>query len=118
MTIAPIIGRGILAVTLAPFLFYAIQDQRLHLSARRVPLVENLVHLVIGLTLAVTIGSAFRFDLPMLAGSAAIFVSLGTVDEYLFHRQIPQPESDVHAKEHFAILTFLVAAVCVSLFRG
>lgn len=118
MTIPTALSRGILVVTLAPFLYYAIQDQRLHFSVRRVPLVENLVHLAIGLALVVTIASAFRFDLPMLAGSAALFVSLGAVDEYLFHRHIPERESDVHAKEHFAILTFLVAAVCVSLARG
>lgn len=115
MTIPAAAGRAILVVTLAPFLYYAIQDQLLHVSARRVSLVENLVHLVIGLVLFVAIASAFRFDLPMLAGSAALFVSVGAVDEYLFHRQIPERESDVHAKEHFAMLTFFIAAVCVAL---
>lgn len=118
MTIAPALARGILVVTLAPFLYYAIQDQRLHFVARRVSLIENLVHFAIGVVLAVTIASAFRFDLPLLAGSAAAFVSIGAADEYLFHRRIPERESDVHAKEHFAILTFLIAAVCVALARG
>lgn len=115
MTITPLVGRGILVVTLAPFLYFAIRDQRLHFSARRVSLVENLLHFAIGGVLMLTIGRAFRFDLPRLALFSALFVLLGAIDEYLFHRGIPETESDVHAKEHFAVLTFLVAAFCVAI---
>ena len=114
MTFSPVAARALLAVGLVPFLYFAGRDQFLHLTARRVPLIENLLHLAIGIALAISIMFAFRFDFRSFAFSAPAFIILGAIDEFVFHRKIPETESDAHAKEHFALLAFFVIAVCMS----
>ena len=112
-----IAARGILAIALAPFLFFAARDQWLHLRARRVPLAENIVHLLLGLILFTVIARAFVFDWRGVAIGAAIFAVCGALDEFLFHRALPAVESDVHAKEHFALFGFFAAFAMVMLWR-
>jgi hypothetical protein len=40
-----------------------------------------------------------------------LFVVAGSADEYIFHRGIPAEESDLHAKEHLALLIFIVVSL-------
>jgi hypothetical protein len=100
-------ARAILAAALAPFLYFAGRDFKLHLSVRRVSLAENLLHLAIGVLLFAALARAFAFRGAETAFAMLAFAVLGAVDEFVFHRGIPAEEHDVHAKEHFALFVFL-----------
>jgi len=99
--------RVLLGASLLPFLWFAARDQLLHLRARRVSLPENLLHLLLGMLMAIVLGRAFLFDTKWMAVALLLFVVCGALDEYVFHRRIPEVEHDVHAKEHFALLFFV-----------
>jgi hypothetical protein len=119
MTLTPGAARVILALAFVPFLAYAVWDQWLHLTARRVPLAENLLHLVLGLVLIPVIFHAFLFDWRFVAIGAVLFVPFGALDEYLFHRRLPPSEFDAHAKGHYALFAFFaVFAALVLAQRG
>ncbi len=47
----------------------------------------------------------------VVVGALVIFAIAGGVDEYIFHRDIPAEESDLHAKEHLALLIFIVVSL-------
>lgn len=113
MTLSPFAARALMAIGLLPFLWYASRDQLLHFSARKVPRVENLLHFALGVVLAITIAQAFRFDVRRFALFAVVFAFLGALDEFVFHRGIPDSESDTHAKEHFTLLAFFAIAVFI-----
>jgi hypothetical protein len=100
-------ARAILAAALAPFLYFAGRDFRLHLRVRKVPAAENLLHLALGVLLAGALARAFLFRGAEAAFAVLAFAALGAVDEFVFHRGIPAEEHDVHAKEHFALFVFL-----------
>lgn len=100
-------GRVILAAALAPFLYFAARDFRLHLTARKVPLAENVLHLALGILLAAGISRAFLFRGREAAFAILLFAFAGALDEFVFHRNLPAEEHDVHAKEHFALFIFL-----------
>ena len=56
-------------------------------------------------------------DATSLAGagdfppSLLLFALAGGLDEYIFHHDIPGEESDLHAKEHLALLIFIVVSL-------
>jgi hypothetical protein len=100
-------ARAILAAALLPFLYFAGRDFRLHLTARRVSLAENVLHLALAIPLAAALGLAFQFRVREAALAMAVFAIFGSADEYVFHRGIPAEEHDVHAKEHYALFVFL-----------
>jgi hypothetical protein len=100
-------ARLLLGVALIPFLYFAARDQILHFTARRVPLAENILHLFLGIILAVVIARAFQFDRRFVTIGALVFAGTGALDEFIFHRGLPESESDVHAKEHFALFIFI-----------
>lgn len=100
-------ARVILAAALLPFLYFAGRDLRLHLTARRVSLAENVLHLALALPLAAALALAFQFRVREAALAMAVFAIFGSADEYVFHRGIPAEEHDVHAKEHYALFVFL-----------
>ena len=100
-------GRLILAAALLPYLYFAGRDFRLHLSVRRVPVAENVLHLALAIPLVASIGLAFQFRAREAALGMALFAVFGAADEYVFHRGIPAEEHDVHAKEHYALFVFL-----------
>jgi hypothetical protein len=100
-----------LAPPLTAFVWFAGKDLRLHLRARRVPLAENVIHLLLGPAQFELVRGAFlgqRRDL--LVGALATAV-LGALDEYVFHRGISSEESDVHAKAHWAMFSLLALAL-------
>ena len=100
----------VLCAALAPFLFFAWKDNLFHLRGRKVPPVENLLHLGLGIALALMFAGAFAARVPrMLMGLAGVAL-LGALDELVYHRQIPVDEHDLHAKEHFTLLVFVGAA--------
>jgi hypothetical protein len=107
-----------MAAALVPFLYFAARDQWMHLKARRVPLAENVVHALLGLILMTTIGRAFLFDWRFVILGVVVFAICGSIDEFLFHRGLPPVESDVHAKEHFALFAFLAVFALIVLTNG
>jgi len=101
----------LLAPALAAFLWFAGKDLLLHMRARRVPVFENVLHLLLGAAQLVLVRGAFRGDARDLVHGAVATGVLGALDEYVFHRDIPSEESDVHAKAHFAMFSLLAFAL-------
>ena len=110
----PLAARAVIAAALVPFLFFAMRDQILHLRIRKVPLFENVIHFALAVLLTAVIGRAFQFDTRGVIFGAILFVLTGALDEFVYHRRIPEEESDVHAKEHFALLGFIVIALGIA----
>ncbi len=100
-------ARLLLGVALLPFLWFAGRDQVLHFSARKVPVAETILHFILGAILFVVVARAFLFDQRIVTIGILAFAAAGSLDEFFFHRGVPEVESDVHAKEHFALLLFI-----------
>ena len=111
-------GRAILAAALLPFLYYAGRDFRLHLTERRVPLAESVLHLALAVPLIAALVLCFQFRVREAALAMAAFAVVGAADEYVFHRGIPAAEHDVHAKEHYALFVFLAVFGALVHLRG
>lgn len=110
-------ARLVLAVSLLPFLYFAVRDQVLHVTARRVSLAEHVLHLLLGLILAGVIVRAFLFREKTVALGVLAFAAAGSIDEFVFHRGLPAEEHDTHAKEHFALFLFVAVFGVVIQFR-
>jgi hypothetical protein len=102
---------ALLILAFLPFLYFAAKDQIFHLRGRRVSLAENLLHLGIGLTLVLVFSHALSGHYAILLVSLVLFAVAGGIDEYVFHRGIPGEESDLHAKEHLALMLFLIVTL-------
>ena len=103
-----------LALVLPPsllFVYFAGKDLMFHLRGRRVGGIENAIHLGLGLAEAAFLGGALVGSAGWLAAGAIATAALGAGDEYLFHRDLPAAESDLHAKGHLALFLVLAAAV-------
>ena len=96
-----------------PFLYYATKDNVFHFRGRKVTLVEHLLHLAIGGALLITVAHALVGNTTVMLGGLFFFAVTGALDEYIWHRGIPEVESDLHAKEHLALLIFLVVTLVV-----
>ena len=97
----------LVVVAFLPFLYYATLDGIFHFRGRRVSLSEHVIHVVIGLSLALVFTAAVMANQPVMLGSLVAFLVSGGLDEFVWHRDLPAPESDLHAKEHLALLIFL-----------
>lgn len=104
---------GIVLVAFLPFLYYATKDHFFHFRGRQVTIAEHILHLAIGLSLAVVLGHAVLGNSGLMLAGLLMFAVTGAVDEYVWHRGIPEEESDLHAKEHLALLIFVVVALVV-----
>lgn len=102
---------AIVLVSFLPFLYYATRDNLFHFRGRRVSLAEHLLHLAIGLALAIVLMQAVFGNLAFMTIGLLFFVMAGGLDEYIWHRGLPEEESDLHAKEHLALLIFIVATL-------
>ena len=101
----------ILIASFLPFIYYGAKDTMFHFRGRKVSLAEHILHLAIGLVLAMMFTHALMAHHLIMLGALLIFVLAGGVDEYIFHRDIPAEESDLHAKEHLALLIFVVISL-------
>ena len=102
---------AILILSFLPFIYYGAKDTAFHFRGRKVSVTEHLLHAAIGLVLAVMFTHALMAHHLVVLGALVIFVVAGGVDEYIFHRGIPAEESDLHAKEHLALLIFIVVSL-------
>ena len=104
----------ILVVSFLPFVYYGVRDTAFHFRGRKVSLTEHVLHAAIGLVLAMMFAHALRGNHWIVVGAMVIFAVAGAVDEYIFHRGIPAEESDLHAKEHLALLIFIVVSLATN----
>jgi hypothetical protein len=102
---------AILCVSFLPFVYYGIKDSIFHFRGRKVSLSEHLLHAAIGIILLIVFTHALMAHHLIVLGALLLFVIAGGFDEYIFHRGIPGEESDLHAKEHLALLIFLVVSL-------
>jgi len=101
----------ILVFSFVPFVYYGAKDTAFHFRGRQVSLTEHILHAAIGLVLVIMFTHALMAHHLIVVGALVIFAVAGAVDEYIFHRGIPAEESDLHAKEHLALLIFLVVSL-------
>lgn len=97
----------VLSLAFLPFAYYAARDQAFHLKGRRVSLSENLLHIAIGITIVGMVKGVLLEETTVMLVGLATFLATGALDEYVYHRDIPGEESDLHAKEHFALFAWL-----------
>ena len=102
---------AILCFSFLPFLYYGAKDTAFHFRGRKVSLTEHLLHAAIGIVLAIMFTHALMAHHLVVVGALVLFAVAGGVDEYIFHRDIPAEESDLHAKEHLALLIFIVVSL-------
>jgi predicted Kef-type K+ transport protein len=108
----------VLAAAAVPFFRFAYQDLRYHLGPRKPGTPENLVHLGLGIAQIALFVAAARARLPDEVLALGAIAGLGALDEFVFHRALPERESDLHAKSHFALLLFVAVALAVNHGRG
>jgi hypothetical protein len=109
---------AILVLAFLPFVYYAGRDQIFHLRGRKVSVWENLLHLALGITLATLFTQALKGHHAAMVGALVLFAVAGGADEYIYHRGIPGEESDLHAKEHLALMIFLITTLAVDWMQG
>lgn len=107
-------GTVLLTVSLAPYVYFGVRDVLHHKQHRRVSPAERVLHLTLGLTLAVVIPHAYQGHQDVVIPGLALFVTARLVDEFAFHRGLPGAEVDLHAKTHFGFLTFVVGLMGVT----
>jgi len=109
---------AILVAAFLPFVYFAVRDQIFHLRGRKVSVSENLLHLALGITLATLFTQALAGRHVFMIGALVLFAVAGGIDEYVYHRHIPGEESDLHAKEHLALMIFLIVTLAVDGLPG
>jgi len=102
---------ALLIFSFLPFVYYATKDNLFHFRGRKVSRTEHILHAAIGIALVIMFSHALMAHHLIVLGALLLFVIVGGVDEYIFHRDIPAQESDLHAKEHLALLIFLVVSL-------
>jgi hypothetical protein len=105
---------AIVLIAFLPFLYYAIRDARFHFTGRKVTFAEHVIHLAIGFALAIVLVQAVMGNSTLMLVGLALLCVAGGADEYIWHRRIPEIETDLHAKEHLALLIFVVATLVVN----
>jgi hypothetical protein len=98
----------------APFAFFGLKDNSFHFRGRRVSVTEHVLHLGIGMTQVMMLVQAIKGNFVLLFIALGLMAIAGSVDEYVFHRDLPPEESDLHAKQHFALFVFVVGAMIVT----
>ena len=105
---------AIVIIAFLPFLYYAIRDARFHFVGRRVTFAEHILHLAIGIALAIVLMQAIAGNSGIMLIGLLLLVLCGGMDEYIWHRNLPEAETNLHAKEHLALLIFVVATLAVN----
>lgn len=105
---------AIVVASFLPFLYYAAKDNHFHFHGRKVSVTEHLLHLVIGLALLIVLSQAVIGNTSIMMAGLLLFLIAGALDEYVWHRDIPEVESDLHAKEHLALMIFVVVTLVVN----
>jgi hypothetical protein len=105
---------AIVLIAFLPFLYYALRDARFHFVGRKVTFAEHVIHLAIGFALAIVLIQAVMGNSGIMLVGLLLLVVAGSADEYIWHRGLPEAETDLHAKEHLALLIFVVATLALN----
>ena len=76
----------IIVAAFLPFLYYATLDGIFHFRGRRVSLAEHVIHVAIGLSLALVFAAAVMANQLVMLGSLVAFLVSGGLDEFVWHR--------------------------------
>jgi hypothetical protein len=105
---------ALMILSFIPFLHYGIKDNAFHFRGRKVSGREHLLHVGIGMCQAIMFIQAVRSDFILMFGAMLLLLVAGGIDEYVFHRDLPPIESDLHAKQHFALFIFVVISLATT----
>src|SRR4051812_3796120 len=105
---------ALMILSFIPFLHYGIKDNAFHFRGRKVTPWEHLLHVGIGICQAIMFIQAIRTDFILMFTAMGTLLIAGGLDEYVFHRDLPPVESDLHAKQHFALFIFVVIALATA----
>ena len=105
----------LLTLSLLPYVYYGYKDNMYHFHGRKVSRIEHMLHLAIGIILITAIGNAYAGRQGVMIAGLLLFLAAGSLDEYWFHRDIPEVESDLHAKEHLGLMIFVVVSIATDL---
>ena len=97
-----------LALALLPYGALAGYDTWMHARARRVPRIEQWLHLGLGITLITFLVGAFRGNTPLALGGLAPFIVLLAWDAFGYHAVLDAKERRVHAWAYAAFGLFVV----------
>jgi len=104
----------LLSLALLPYLYYGGRDGVYHFVGRRVSVAEHLLHGAIAILLGSAVVLAFRGLQGRMLLALAAFLVAGAADEYIYHRSLPEAETDLHAKGHMALLIFVVTSMATA----
>jgi hypothetical protein len=104
---------AILTLGLLPYAWFGLSDNVYHARHRVVPGAERLAHAAIVLALLTVVPQAYLGNRGMVLAGLVLFVAARAVDEYVFHRKLPVAESALHARTHFAFLTYVFTILAV-----
>ncbi len=102
---------GLLSLFLAPYLYFGIRDVLHHTHYRPVSFTERLLHITLGVALMIIISHALARHFEVVIAGIFLFVTARAMDEFVFHRDLPAAEVDLHAKTHFGFLIFVVGVL-------
>jgi len=97
-----------LVLAVSPYLMLAGFDAWMHERSRQVPRVEKWLHAMLGISLIIFIGAAFRSQVLVALSALAVFVPVATADELGFHGQLAARERRVHFASYVALGVFVL----------
>lgn len=103
----------LLIIALLPYLYFSVIDNAYHFKLRGVSTFEHAIHLLIFITIGFVIYSAFANDLITFIVALALFAIFGSLDEFLFHKNLPEKESNIHAKAHWSLFIFVIVVLMI-----
>jgi hypothetical protein len=106
-----IIRAALLTLFLVPYLYFGISDVLHHKHYRKVSFTERLLHVTLGIALTIIISHAYAGHFEVVVVGFLLFVAARALDEFVFHRGLPDAEIDLHAKTHFGFLIFVVGVI-------
>jgi hypothetical protein len=96
-----------LALALLPYGVLAGYDTWMHERARRVPRIEQVLHLGLGISLIAFLVGAFRGNTPLALGALVPFLGLLVWDAFGYHAVLEARERRVHAWSYLAFGLFV-----------
>lgn len=102
---------ALLALLVLPYAYYGGKDNLFHFRGRTVSMTEHLLHLAVGVGAFSMIGGLFMAQRPPVVRGAAVLLAAGALDEFVFHKGLPETESDLHAKAHWSLLLLLAVGL-------
>jgi len=104
---------AVMTAALIPYLYYGVKDGIYHFTGRKVSLVEHILHALVAITLTAAIACAYRGYAVRFVIGIGCFLFVGAADEYIYHRGLPETESNLHAKEHLALFIFVMVSLTI-----